>query len=546
MIADEKFFPFKDIRPQQKIVINELNKNENKKYIFLQCGTGTGKSAIAIDICKTLGYGYIITTTKQLQKQYDRDFHNESFALVKGRNNYVCEYSDGELTCDCAPCLTNKAIAKECDEKEIECPYKEIMKKAAASSIFCCNYSYFLRKSRKSSPRNVVVFDEAHNIENHLVELGSIEITPSEFFNMYLNKSERNQFDSYLKKIENEFRDIAENDSMQQEYFRFLNEFYKKVVEPKWTELDSQFQYALKEAAKTKSYDMVKTLSKRNDFINRLKTKLEYVTDKNWTNFVIEIKTNYKGKKGIYVTPLEVKELFYDIVYPTADKFIFMSATILDYETMAESLGLPIDKCCFINLESEFEPSRSPIVQICNIDTSYKNMNNPSLPDDIYKMIQKIIDHHANEKGIIHTGNSKITKMIYDKFKGNPRFLYRRDDITNQDILNVHLNTSEPTILVSSSMIDGVDLYDDLSKFQIIVKIPYLNLGNKRVKIKAKRNQNWYTLNLWYNIIQECGRSTRNEFDSSTTYVLDKNFSREFAAAKSRSILPQQFVKRII
>ena len=41
-------------------------------------------------------------------------------------------------------------------------------------------------------------------------------------------------------------------------------------------------------------------------------------------------------------------------------------------------------------------------------------------------------------------------------------------------------------------MAEGIDLKDDLSRFQIITKVPYPNLGDERIKIRCNKDYIWY------------------------------------------------------
>ncbi len=81
-------FPFKEPRMGQLDIIQDINDAIRKgyKYIILEAGTGTGKSAIATTLAKMYESAYILTMTKQLQSQYSNEFE---FPLVKGRNNFA-------------------------------------------------------------------------------------------------------------------------------------------------------------------------------------------------------------------------------------------------------------------------------------------------------------------------------------------------------------------------------------------------------------------------------------------------------------------------
>jgi Rad3-related DNA helicase len=89
----------------------------------------------------------------------------------------------------------------------------------------------------------------------------------------------------------------------------------------------------------------------------------------------------------------------------------------------------------------------------------------------------------------------------------------------------------------------GVSLDDDLSRFQIIVKLPFLSLGDRRVKRKSEIDPDWYLNKMWLTVIQAAGRSTRNEKDESVTYILDK--STPYFLNKWRSNLPKDFLSRL-
>ena len=84
-------FPFERPRDAQLETISEIRKAIAKgyRYIVLEAGTGTGKSAIAATLANMSESSYILTVTKQLQDQYLKDFKN--FNLVKGRSNFQCK-----------------------------------------------------------------------------------------------------------------------------------------------------------------------------------------------------------------------------------------------------------------------------------------------------------------------------------------------------------------------------------------------------------------------------------------------------------------------
>lgn len=137
--------------------------------------------------------------------------------------------------------------------------------------------------------------------------------------------------------------------------------------------------------------------------------------------------------------------------------------------------------------------------------------------------------------------NYKVVNYIRDNLRDS-RLLIQNDE--NRDaILRKHVESTEPTVLVSPSMTEGVDLYDDLSRFQVFLKMPFPYLGDEVTKKRMKLNEGWYPFVTARSIIQGVGRSIRNETDTATTYILDTCFSQFYR--QNRKLFPESFQKTI-
>jgi ATP-dependent DNA helicase DinG len=202
-------------------------------------------------------------------------------------------------------------------------------------------------------------------------------------------------------------------------------------------------------------------------------------------------------------------------------KIFFMSATILDTVGFAKNLGLKKEETAIIKVEPDFPPEKSPIIyKPCGF-MSYNKLDQ-TMPK-IIESVKEILERHPNEKAIIHTGNYKIAQAIYDGINSN-RLIIKKNNENNEKILKKHINSKVPTVLLSPSLTTGVDLKDDLSRFQIIVKLPFMSLSDARVKKKIEINEDWYVCEMFRTLVQAAGRSTRSMDDWSTTYVLDSSF----------------------
>jgi len=93
--------------------------------------------------------------------------------------------------------------------------------------------------------------------------------------------------------------------------------------------------------------------------------------------------------------------------------------------------------------------------------------------------------------------------------------------------------------LVSSSLWQGIDLKDDLSRFQIIAKAPYPNYTEKWVAAKMERYPLWYPSQTITKLLQGFGRSIRSQQDWAVTYVLDSAVEPLFN--DSKNLVPKSY-----
>ena len=86
---------------------------------------------------------------------------------------------------------------------------------------------------------------------------------------------------------------------------------------------------------------------------------------------------------------------------------------------------------------------------------------------------------------------------------------------------------------------------DDLSRFQIIVKVPYANLGDRWIDARFNRpdGRKWYNWLSALHLVQAYGRSVRSDNDWAFTYILDSGFARFVNV--NRQILPTWFIECI-
>jgi len=163
----------------------------------------------------------------------------------------------------------------------------------------------------------------------------------------------------------------------------------------------------------------------------------------------------------------------------------------------------------------------------------YKNVRDLEVEDNHNYIANGIVVHNC------HT--YKIAKYISDNIDSGRLLFHSSDD--RIDVLNFHIKTTEPTIIVSPSFTEGIDLQGKLSRFQIIAKVPFPYLGNNYVKEKMNRVNGWYAWQTLKSIIQASGRSVRDYDDYCVTYILDADFGWFYK--QNKNLVPKWWEKSL-
>jgi Rad3-related DNA helicase len=93
-------------------------------------------------------------------------------------------------------------------------------------------------------------------------------------------------------------------------------------------------------------------------------------------------------------------------------------------------------------------------------------------------------------------------------------------------------------------MHEGIDLFGDLSRLQIVCKIPYPNHHEDRqLSRRMELDNDYYNYLTALKLCQSVGRSVRSQEDWAHTYIIDgglQNFLN-----RANWLLPQWFIEAI-
>ena len=446
-----------------------------------------------------------LTITKALQDQYKTLF--DDVTILKGKSNYISTI-DSNIDVEMESLIIPKNILED-HRRRHKCPYHNDRQNVLTNKFAALNYNMFFSLPGHVKKRQYLICDEAAELEDQLVKEFSCNIN----FQM-LNRLGVQVRPFYSKNNINVVKWIT---NLLVDLNEKINQLHDEINN-----------------SKSNNKKFLIELRKQIVSVRNLHSKLSLIIE-TWNDSEYLFETS---KDGITFMPLKVNNLS-NHLFKHADKVILMSATIIDPDNFCKSLG--IDKFKYVEAESSFDAKNAPIRCTTKVKLNYHNLKR-TLPK-IIKQIQQICEFHKNDKGIIHTHNNTITSFLSNKLT-HGRFLIREPGVRNEMILEQHLSNNDPTVLISPSMSHGVDLKDDLARFQIIVKAPYLPTKDKRIEKLMKGDFNWYTNKMLCSLIQSCGRGVRSEEDHCTTYILDGAIVESVVNNKHK--LPKYFIDRFL
>lgn len=504
-------------KTQQNVMEWIDNLPSHVKYIMLEVPVGGGKSPLAMAyssyINDGLGSSFILTPQKTLQKQYEDSFTDKILSSVYGRSNYVCETK--ETNCD---------VGGDIKPKCSNCPATLAREKAVKSPNMVLNYSialtYFKYLRDKIPPRDVMIFDECHTLESHLVEFSSIDVTKSKCKTYMVKYKKPRNTSEALEWIKNVYLPAIDTK---------LSSLRHKIKE-----MDDRFSAKLsKEDIKViKQY---KAAAEHREQLNSLLGhEIEFLDKK----YVLIIENDFFKFKELFG-----KSNFRNLCLPKANRFIFMSSTILNKEDFCNDLGIDPNAAEMISVDSEFNVHNREVIYkpVCKMNYGWNKPERSSDRRQMIKTINHILEHHSEESGVIHTGSFQVADWILQNVKTSHEVVHHNPsfELTRDEAISYYLENADtrPMLLISPSVTEGMDLSYDKGRFGIIAKVPYPFLGDAWIKRRMQISKDWYNRQTITGIIQGCGRVVRAKDDWGQVYILDESFA--YLYKQTVKIIPQ-------
>lgn len=590
-----------EYREEQKNMALSVQQgiNENKK-IVVEAGTGTGKTlAYLIPAIKWAIQNQkkiiIATNTINLQEQLlykdipivrsiiDEKF---SYALVKGRNNYLCKRLFNEVSIkgnvdldlfgseskeqlehilkwgnktetgdkselpfevnndiwELVQSTTELCIGKKCPHRK-QCFYMRTRREKIDANVLIANHHLFFADLNVRAntdfdseylilPKyDMVIFDEAHNIESVARSYFSMEISKFSFnrlVNRIFSKSNKRKQKPALNRLEESVdRANLENpgiydltlenikDSIQvlqivaEEYFEELRKVFDNGNENGVKKVLTSYEMKKSNFLESSREKKEKFQNLLKDFMNLLETFLNLLDgekDKNpdIINFKNHINiykafidsflfiNNLSEEEYIYwidinakrtnvvltATPLNIAKKLNTSLFENINRLVFASATLTadrNFNYFKKSIGLLEEECIEEIIDSPFNYDEQMKVYIpTNIQDSDKlNL----FYEDAANFILSILLKTQGKAFILFTSYTMLNQVYYsikNELLENNFEIFLHGEKPRSQLITEFKKATNPILFGTTSFWEGVDVQGDNLSNVIIVKLPFL------------------------------------------------------------------------
>ena len=510
-----------------------------------------------------------------------------SYVLVKGRNNYVCkrlfnelvlgksidietfsmeareqiEYilkwgnktktgDKAELTFEVYPDVwelvqstTELCLGKKCPYRK-ECFYmKTRMEKMEADILISNHHVFFADLNVRAEtdfdseylilPRyDMVIFDEAHNVESVARSYFSVEVSKISFTRLlnriYQKKNKKKKEKSALIRVEDTVDEKNLEDSEQyiyllntlkeeisilqnigDEYFDEIRKIYETNTEAPIKKSLNNFEMTKsrflenlrekKDIFQSKLADFLNLMMSFNNVIDEEKDKnpevinfnnhlkmfkayidsFKFINSFEDDNYIYWLDINSKRTNVILTaTPLNIAQKLSTVLFDNLDRLVFASATIVvngNFDYFKKSLGLDEEDCIEAIIKSPFDYDEQMSVYIPSDIQDSENIN--AFVSDASKFILNILLKTNGKAFILFTSYTMLNQIYYSiskklKDKGFEVFLH--GDKPRSQIIKEFKEAENPILFGTTSFWEGVDVQGENLSNVIITKLPFL------------------------------------------------------------------------
>lgn len=503
------------------------------KNIVIDAPVGTGKSLICTALLNYVENGFYTTPSKHLREQVHNDEILDPYVeSLKARRDYYCNITDT----NCKECSIYESDERSCANQGPACTYWARKQKVMDSPNAVITFPLLIIDSMLPTYRNetqtplgdrenktqisfgdreMVVVDEAHGIIQSTVEMhAGFDITPYGLpDSVFQNATDSVSFSA------NRFGDVEEEvGELQDRCEEFTQDLRPKDMN----------------SVQKRCYRLMKKIGR---------AQKEHEEGKVWT---VDVDTTYYGgqkHKTLHLKPVDVSSFLKNFVWRRGDKRVVSTATLPQRkypQYWLQRIGLDPSETKIISVRMRFPVERRPVV----LDEMVGRMSGDREDkhwDDVMETLNRLVRRHNGTNGICHASSYSRAERVVDSIDDSYPYLqenvylHEEDEKAREAVME--WQESNKSLIVSPSMMEGVDLKDDMARYNILLKVPYPQRDSRTEYILNETDYGWpeYFSRTAVRVAQAYGRTTRSAEDWSTFYVLDEDYNK----LKKRAQFPE-------
>lgn len=519
-------FPAPSYRPTQRRALERIAEafESGAEVVLVRAPTGAGKSLLARAICgcarrpgeanphEPTGAYYTTPQVSQLDA-VATDPLLDDIAVIRGKRNYTCALPDETNTrVDRAPCVRVRGF--NCSIKH-RCPYYADRDIARTRQIAGMTLAYFMQTAGSGvfDMRDVVVIDEAHGLTDWAEMYATITLSPRtvpmwDDLSIPDVRDDLDRLATFADALVERCRDVRDRLGEREELTQ------REVADhEQLTDLIGELEWFVRDSADPES-------------------PTTWTIDQREPGAPIEIK------------PLDPARFLHRTVWDRGQRFALLSATILDKDGFCRRAGLDPATVTLIDIPHTFPVANRPLYDVSQGEMTMRERDE-TLPD-VARTLVRIMGTHPDEKGIVHCHSYAIQNDLAARLvdMGVDERIASHDRGDRDAALEAWQADPNPTVFLSVTMEEALDLAEDRARWQVLCKAPFPNVGDPAVAARLDAGDwDWYYRRTLRTIIQACGRVVRSPDDYGATYIADESILNVFE--RTRAVMPPWFDEQV-
>lgn len=573
---EEIMFPFDKYRQgQRNLLIAVYQTINNKKKLFVQAPTGVGKTiSVLFPAIKALNSNnnskiYYLTaksSTKQMAEDTIKKLQDKGLKLratvITAKEKICCNDS---FNCDAEVCpyakdyynklntvllnaikseyMYNKDYIEKIAKEYTVCPFELSLELAYSSDVVICDYNYyfdprvaFKREDFQDNTNDILLIDEAHNLEDRTRNMYSCELIKEKFYEVYKEiKSESHLDKSIVKSIKiindefialkKELNEDNENKILEASPDNLLKALRAFVaISEKWMNDKKLYKNEKLEELYFESMFFI---------------KLSELFDENFCYYIEKVSIGVlKNSFKVKIFLINTSEILKTIL-KNAYSAIFFSATLTPLRYYRQILGGDIKEDKLLMLDSPFAIDKLNLVVSGNLSMKYTLRDNNIIK--ICEYINTVVNNKIGNYIVFFPSYAFLNKVLevyfslYENKKENSTPLYINNSASLQEseqleILDKFYNGRNVVLftVVGGVFSEGINLPNDMLIGAIVIGtgIPQISFERNLIRDFFDKKYNCgydfaYKYPGFNKVLQSVGRVIRTETDRGLALLID-------------------------